>query len=49
MDCRYSTTSPPIQSRYGSLPSFALWPAFPTSDYYEGSAPPVRRPSTGLS
>ena len=21
------------------LPSFAMWPAFPTSDYYEGSAP----------
>lgn len=22
-----------------SLPSFAMWPAFPASDYYEGSAP----------
>src|SRR3954468_9784525 len=22
------------------LPSLAMWPAFPASDYYEGSAPP---------
>lgn len=22
------------------LPPFAMWPAFPTSDYYGGSAPP---------
>src|SRR6056297_4006630 len=39
MACRCSTTAPPIQSRYGSLSSFALWPAFPASDYYEDSAP----------
>ena len=25
--------------RIDSLPPFAMWPAFPTSDYYEGSAP----------
>ena len=28
-----------IDQHCSSLPSFALWLAFPTSDYYEGSAP----------
>ena len=31
------------------LPPFAMWPAFPTSDYYGGSVPaPGQRPTTGL-
>jgi len=33
----------------GSLPPFAMWPAFPTSDYYEGSATPQgHQPTTCL-
>src|SRR5262249_11229445 len=29
-----------------SLPPFAMWPAFPTSDYYGGSAPAWRHQAT---
>jgi hypothetical protein len=36
-------SSPPAA---GSLPAFAMWSAFPTSDYYEGSAPSRNRQST---
>jgi len=30
---------PPASKRLGLLPPFAMWTAFPSSDYYEGSAP----------
>jgi hypothetical protein len=48
---RYS----PATSRHSSpqaassLPSFVMWPAFPASDYYEGSVPSRRQqPTTSL-
>lgn len=32
-----------------SLPSFAMWPALPASDYYEGSVPARNlQPTVGL-
>ena len=30
---------PPASKRLSLLPPFAMWTAFPSSDYYEGSAP----------
>ena len=53
---RYSPaiSHPSSSSVANSLPSFALWPAFPTSDYYGGSAtspaaePTTRRPAGDL-
>ena len=30
---------PPASKRLGLLPPFAMWTAFPSSDYYKGSAP----------
>ena len=35
----FSAIAPPILRRCCLLSSFAMWPAFPTSDYYEDSAP----------
>src|SRR5438093_1626891 len=34
-----ATSESSSSSAANSLPSFALWSAFPTSDYYEGSVP----------
>src|SRR6266542_4666466 len=34
-----ATSGSSSSSTANSLPSFALWSAFPTSDYYEGSVP----------
>ena len=31
--------APPASKHLGLLPPFAMWTAFPSSDYYEGSAP----------
>jgi hypothetical protein len=31
-----------------SLPPFAMWPAFPASDYYGGSAPPWQHQTTAV-
>ncbi len=47
--CSPTTSWHPSPSTADTLPPFALWPAFPASDYYEGSAPPRdRQPTTGL-
>ena len=35
---------PPASKHLGLLPPFATWTAFPSSDYYEGSAPPPSFP-----
>jgi hypothetical protein len=45
---RYSpaTSCPSRPASTGSLPPFAMWPAFPTSDYYEGSATPYGHQQT---
>ena len=51
MDRRYSPTFSwhSMTTTADSLPPFAKWTAFPSSDYYGGSAPSrVHQPTTGL-
>ena len=46
--CSPATSSISVDAA-NTLDPFAMWPAFPTSDYYGSSAPPRRhRPATGL-
>src|SRR5512132_2991788 len=47
--CSPATSCRSCPASTGSLPPFAMWPAFPTSDYYEGSATPRgHQPTTCL-